>query len=67
MPSSTFNYSADHGSKLQWAFGKKLGLPGDATKAQVEAEVIAFMKTVFRDQKRIADSASNPPEEIDIT
>lgn len=63
MATLTITTTAAEDARLVVAFGAKLELPGNATAAQIKADVIAYVRTVVADQERIAASLtanSNP-------
>lgn len=52
----TINTTAGEDTRIAVAFGKKLGLPGNASAGQIKADVIVYIQTVVADQERIAAS-----------
>ena len=67
MATMTITTTAGEDARLVVAFGKKLGLPGNANAAQIKADVIAYVKTVVRDQERIAAALTANQTDIDPT
>lgn len=63
----TITTNAQQDARLVVAFGKKLGLPGNASAAQIKADVITYVRTVVNDQERLAVVAANPPVAFDPT
>lgn len=58
MATMTIITTAAEDARLVVAFGTKLGLPGNATAAQIKADVIAYVRAVVADQERIAAAAT---------
>jgi hypothetical protein len=54
MATYTFNTTAGQDARIGPAFGKYLGLPGNASAAQVKAEVIAFIRLKVLEYEKIA-------------
>lgn len=52
MATVTINTTAPDDARLAPAFGAKLGLPGNASTAQVKADLIAYMAKVVQDYER---------------
>ncbi len=56
MATMTINTTAQDDAKLVVAFGAKLGLGGNATAAQIKADIVNYIRAVVSDQERIAAS-----------
>ena len=54
MASMTITTTGAQDTRIAAAFGKYLGLPGNANAAQVKAEVIAFIKLTVENQEKQA-------------
>ena len=54
MGTLTLTTTAQQDNRIQAAFGKLLGLPGDATGAQVKNEVYNFIRLTVKEQERQA-------------
>jgi len=48
MATLTINTTGAQDSRIVAAFGAKLGLPGDASAAQVKADLIGYLKGVVQ-------------------
>ena len=65
MAAITLTTDTANAARVAAAFGLKLGLPGNASVAQIKADLMAYVATVVDDQKRIAavkaqQQAKNP-------
>lgn len=59
MATLTITTTAQQDARIVVAFGHYLGLPSDATAAQIKADVIAYIVNVVRqDEQRIAAAAA---------
>lgn len=58
MATLTITTTAQQDARIVAAFGKYLGLPGNATAAQVKAEVFAFIRLVVMNQEKVAAEAA---------
>lgn len=54
MATTTINTTAGEDARLIVAFGKHLGLPGNASQAQIVADLRRYMTAVVIDQERYA-------------
>lgn len=54
MATLTITTTAQQDARIVSAFGKYLGLPGNASAAQVKAEVFNFIRLVVANQEKIA-------------
>ena len=54
MGTLTITTTSQQDARIVAAFGKYLGLPGNATAAQVKAEVINFIRLTVAEQERQA-------------
>ena len=54
MATLTITTTAAQDARIVAAFGKYLGLPGNATAAQVKAEVAAFIRLKVLEYEKIA-------------
>ena len=54
MATLTITTTAAQDARIVAAFGKYLGLPGNASAAQVKAEVIAFIRLKVLEYEKIA-------------
>ena len=56
MATMTITTTPADDARLVVAFGAKLGLPGNATAAQIKADIAGYIRGVVADQERIAAS-----------
>lgn len=49
MATISIDLTAPHVARAQTAFGRRLNLAGDATQAQIKAELAAFIVAVVKD------------------
>lgn len=56
MGTMTITTTAGEDARLVAAFGAKLGLAGNASAAQIKADVIAYVKNVVTSQEALAAS-----------
>ena len=56
MATMTITTTASEDARLTVAFGAKLGLGGNASAAQIKADVTNYIRAVVADQERIAAS-----------
>lgn len=58
MATITINTQASHDTRIATAFGAKLGLPGNASAAQIKADVVQYIRNTVlayeKEQARIA-------------
>ena len=65
MATITLTTEATNAARVAAAFGLKLGLPGNASVAQIKADLMAYVAAVVEDQERLAavkaqQQAKNP-------
>lgn len=59
MATLTITTTGAQDTRIATAFGHYLGLPGNATAAQVKADVVAYItNVVLNDEKRVAAAAA---------
>ena len=58
MPDLIISLTASQASRVASAFGKFLGLPGDATVADVKTHLIKQMREVVRQQEKAVQEAA---------
>ena len=63
----TITTTTQQDARLVVAFGTKLGLVGNASAAQIKADIINYIRSVVNDQERLATTAANPPAAFDPT
>lgn len=61
MATTTITTTAGEDARLVVAFGKYLGLPGNATQAQIVAELRRYMTAIVANQESIAQVAALTP------
>ncbi len=66
MATMTITTTAGEDARLVAAFCSKLGV-GTASAAQIKADVIAYVKSVVRDQERLAAAATANQSDISPT
>ena len=54
MATITLTTDTANAARIAAAFGLKLGLPGNASSAQIKAGLMAYVATVVGDQERLA-------------
>ena len=58
MPDLTISLTPSQATRMATAFGKFLGLPGDATVADVKLYLVRQMKEVVRQQEKAVQEAA---------
>lgn len=58
MPDLIITLTVSQANRLATAFGKRLGLPGDATIVQVKAYLITQLKEVVRAEEKAVQEAA---------
>ena len=69
MASFTLTTTPAQDARIVAAFGRRLGLPGDATGAQVKQQIIQFLKNAVQEQEQAVatESARAAVTEIDVS